>query len=70
MSKGKTKGAVSFVRVSLKELNRILREDAEIIISKRFAILLGISEKTPSAENRKAPELEGTTKFTEEDLEN
>ena len=34
---GRTKGAVSFVSVNLRELNRILKEDAQVLISRRYA---------------------------------
>ena len=37
MARGKTKGAGSFVQVNLRELNRILKEDAIIVVSRRFA---------------------------------
>jgi hypothetical protein len=37
MARGKTKGAGSFVQVNLRELNRVLKEDATVIISRRFA---------------------------------
>ena len=37
MARGKTKGAGSFVQVNLRELNRVLKEDATIIVSRRFA---------------------------------
>ena len=37
MARGKTKGAGSFVQVNLRELNRVLKEDAIIVVSRRFA---------------------------------
>jgi hypothetical protein len=37
MARGKTKGAGSFAKVNLRELNRVLKEDATIIVSRRFA---------------------------------
>ena len=37
MARGKTKGAGSFVQVNLRELNRVLKEDATVIVSRRFA---------------------------------
>jgi hypothetical protein len=42
MARGKTKGAGSFVQVNLRELNRVLKEDATIIISRRFAETLSL----------------------------
>ena len=40
---GRTKGAGSFAKVSLRELNRILREDATVIINRRYADLLSLN---------------------------
>ena len=37
MARGKTKGAGSFVQVNLRELNRVLKEDAIVVVSRRFA---------------------------------
>ena len=37
MARGKTKGAGSFVQVNLRELHRVLKEDAIIVVSRRFA---------------------------------
>ena len=34
---GRTKGAGSFVVASLKELNRVLRPEANVIVSRRYA---------------------------------
>lgn len=42
MARGKTKGAGSFVQVDLRELNRVLKEDATIIVSRRFAETLSL----------------------------
>tara|TARA_B100000029_G_C17325105_1_gene869660 strand:- start:620 stop:856 length:237 start_codon:yes stop_codon:yes gene_type:complete len=42
MARGKTKGAGSFVQVNLRELNRVLKEDATIIVSRRFAETLSL----------------------------
>jgi len=49
---GRTKGAVSFVVVSLGELNRVLREGANVVVSRRYAEQLGISG-TPMSANAK-----------------
>ena len=43
MARGKTKGAGSFVQVNLRELNRVLKEDATVIISRRFAETLSLN---------------------------
>ena len=42
---GRTKGAGSFVQVSLKELNRVLREDAIVIINRRYAEMIGLQNQ-------------------------
>ena len=42
MARGKTKGAGSFVQVNLRELNRVLKEDATVIVSRRFAETLSL----------------------------
>jgi hypothetical protein len=42
MARGKTKGAGSFLQVNLRELNRVLKEDAVVIISRRYAETLNL----------------------------
>jgi hypothetical protein len=49
---GRTKGAVSFLVVNLGELNRILKDDANVVVSRRYAEQLGISG-TPMMGNTK-----------------
>ena len=39
---GRKKGAVSFVKIPLKELNNLLREDMQVVVSRRFAEDLGL----------------------------
>ena len=34
---GRTSGSTSFVEVSLRELNRVLKEDAVVIIGRKYA---------------------------------
>jgi hypothetical protein len=43
MARGKTKGAGSFVQVDLRELNRVLKEDAIVVVSRRFAETLSLN---------------------------
>jgi hypothetical protein len=43
MARGKTKGAGSFLQVSLRELNRVLREDAVVVVSRRYAETLNLN---------------------------
>ena len=46
---GRTKGATSFVKVSLGELNRVLKEDATVIVSRRYAEQLELAREAFSA---------------------
>jgi hypothetical protein len=39
---GRKKGAVSFVKIPLKQLNGLLREDMQVVVSRRFAESLGL----------------------------
>ena len=39
---GRKKGAVSFVKIPLKELNALLRDTMDVIVSRRFAEQLGL----------------------------
>jgi len=39
---GRTKGATSFMRVKLAELNRVLKPEAEVIVNRRYAETLGL----------------------------
>ena len=36
-TKGKSKGATSFALISLKQLNKVFKEDAQIKVSRKFA---------------------------------
>jgi len=49
---GRTKGAVSFVAVNLGELNRVLKEGAIVVVSRRYAEQLGL-EGRPITGNAK-----------------
>ncbi len=42
---GKTKGATSFVAVSLGELNRVLKEGAVVVVSRKYAEQLELDSK-------------------------
>jgi len=50
---GRTKGAVSFLAINLGELNRVLKEGAVVIVSRRYAEQLGLEGKpmTGNAKN-------------------
>jgi len=56
MARGKTKGAGSFVQVNLGELNRVLKEDAVIVVSRRFAeaLVLDTESFVSSTPNQKS----------------
>tara|TARA_R110002020_G_C15685758_1_gene719317 strand:- start:22 stop:273 length:252 start_codon:yes stop_codon:yes gene_type:complete len=41
--RGKTKGATSFVTISLDTLNQVLRPTAPVMVSRKFAEALGLS---------------------------
>jgi len=49
---GRTKGAVSFLAVNLRELNRVLREDAIVMVSRRYAEQLHLDGKPMSASTK------------------
>jgi len=42
MARGKTKGATSFVSVPLGVLNSVLRPEASVMVSRRYAETLGL----------------------------
>ena len=56
MARGKTKGAGSCVQVNLRELNRVLKEDAIVVVSRRFAeaLVLDTENFVSSTPNQKA----------------
>ena len=68
MARGKTKGAGSFVQVNLRELNRVLKEDAVIVVSRRFAeaLVLETDSFVSSTPNQKAMQ---PVEVTAEELE-
>ena len=39
---GRTKGATSLIEVNLRELNRLLREDALVMVGRKYAEALGL----------------------------
>lgn len=43
--RGRKPGSVSFMQVELNELNRVLKPDAKVIVSIRYAQLVGIKGK-------------------------
>lgn len=49
LKRGRKAGSVSFMQVSLKELNRVLKPEANVIVSVRYAQLVGLSGKPVSS---------------------
>ena len=49
---GRTKGAVSFLAINLRELNRVLKEDAIVVVSRRYAEQLQLDGKPMSANTK------------------
>jgi hypothetical protein len=43
--RGRKPGSVSFMQVELSELNRVLKSDAKVIVSIRYAQLVGLQGK-------------------------
>jgi hypothetical protein len=68
MARGKTKGAGSFVQVNLRELNRVLKEDATVIVSRRFAETLSLDTENFTA-NTTNIEAQTPVKVKSEELE-
>jgi hypothetical protein len=52
MARGKTKGAGSFLQVNLRELNRVLKEDAVVVVSRRYAETLNLEVEQFQATTR------------------
>ena len=68
---GRTKGAVSFLAINLRELNRVLKEDAVVVVSRRYAEQLQL-DGTPMAASTKnieahAKQIDVTVNNLEED---
>lgn len=47
--RGRKPGSVSFMQVELAELNRVLKPDAKVILSIRYAQLVGLNGKPVSS---------------------
>lgn len=47
--RGRKKGSVSFVSVPLSELNRVLRESAYVVVSKKYADTLFLQGESMDA---------------------
>ena len=72
MARGKTKGATSFVSVPLGVLNSVLRPEASVMVSRRYAETLGLeSDNIQVNTNDMKKEVEAraeTIEFKTEDL--
>jgi hypothetical protein len=44
-ARGRRPGAVSFMQVTLEELNRVLKPDAKVILSLKYGTLVGLNGK-------------------------
>jgi hypothetical protein len=70
---GKTKGATSFLSVSLADLNEILKPEALVLVSRKFAETLGlhgerVTTSTGSLEGRQEMQSHESIEFKSEDL--
>ena len=66
---GRTKGAVSFVAVSLNDLNGFLRPTATVMVSRRYAEQLRLSGKPVSATTKNIESFASQVDFKVEQLE-
>ena len=71
--RGKTKGSTSFLSVALAELNSVLRPEANVLVSRRYAETLGLScEQISVSSNDMKKEIESranTIQFNVQDLD-
>jgi len=66
---GRTKGAVSFLAINLRELNRVLREDAIVMVSRRYAEQLHLDGKPMSASTKNIQSYGKQIEFKDDALE-
>ena len=66
---GKTKGAGSFVVMPLSELNSILKDNAQVIVSRRFAETLRLDGNAFKATTENIKALGTQIEVTEQELE-
>tara|TARA_A100001391_G_scaffold191263_2_gene164491 strand:- start:1185 stop:1409 length:225 start_codon:yes stop_codon:yes gene_type:complete len=59
--RGKTKGATSFVMVSLEDLNAILRPNANVQVGRKFAEALGLTGESMPSNPKTIREVTDTT---------
>ena len=65
--KGRPKGTNCFVRVSLKDLNKFLKDSAVVSVSKKYLEEIGLTVETPAvtlAPIREAAEEQPKIEFT------
>jgi hypothetical protein len=71
MARGKTKGATSFVSVPLGTLNTVLRPEASVMVSRRYAETLGLeSNNIQVNSNQMKKEVEARAESIEFKAEN
>ena len=66
---GRTKGAVSFVTVTLNDLNDVLKPEANVLISRRFAENLGIGGTPVTASTKNVEALSSKIEIKETELD-
>ena len=66
---GRTKGAGSFAKVSLGELNRVLKGDAMVIVNRRYAEMLTLNCNNFKATTENIQAVAQQIDIQEEDLD-
>ena len=66
---GRTKGAVSFVAVSLNDLNGVLKPNATVMVSRRYAEQLQLSGEPVAATTKNIESYASQVDFKVEQLE-
>ena len=67
-TRGRKKGSVSFVSVPLSELNRVLRESAHVVVSKKYADTLFLQGDNMEAVNKEYESVLEPIEFTKTKL--
>lgn len=49
--RGRVKGSTSFMQIELEELNRLLKPNAKVIVSAKYASLIGLNGKPVAADS-------------------
>ena len=67
-TRGRKKGSVSFVSIPLSELNRVLRESAHVVVSKKYADTLFLQGTDMEAVNKEYESVLEPIEFTKTNL--